>query len=150
MMKRSLSVLCCVLLQLSWAVTENVTANTLYSPIYDGSVIIKSTIKSVIIVALLIAFWIYWNKVILPGLNGGIVQNRNLQIIEKLQLDPTTAVYLLKIGNTYESIVTSNRQIARLNTGSLKTLKTTSKKNTPPVDFSTLLKQIKKSKLLRK
>lgn len=127
-MKYWLSLIICFGLQTAWAVTETVTANTLYSPVYDGSTIIKSTIKSFFIVAMVLAFWLYWNKVILPGLNGGIVQNRNLQVIEKLQIDPTTAVYLVKVGDIYETIVTSNKQILRLETGAVKALKSYKRK----------------------
>lgn len=149
-MQRFFSILFCVGWQFAQAATENVTANTLYSPIYDGSIIVKSTIKSMIIVVLLIAFWIYWNKAILPNLNGGLVQNRNLQVIEKLQLDPTTAVYLIKVGDGYEALVASNRQIARLGDVSAKAIKIVHKKKSPQVDFASLLKQVKKSKLLKR
>lgn len=150
-MSRFFSICSVLLFHMAWAVTENVSANALYSPIYDSSIIVKSTIKSFVLVALLIAFWIYWNKVILPNLHGGVIQNRNLQVIEKLQIDPTTAVYVLKIGDAYETIVTSNRQVTRLNTGAIKIPKKSAKTVVPAaVDFSTLLNQLKKSKLLKR
>jgi flagellar biogenesis protein FliO len=145
-MKRSLGVFFIFCLQLVCAATENVTTNALYTPLYNSGAIVSSTIKSMLIVVVLIAFWIYWNKVILPRLNGGVVQNRNMQLIEKLQVDPTTAVYLVKIGTTFETFVSSNRQITRLTSVPAKTVNL-KRTVVPSVDFSSLLKQLKKSKL---
>ena len=126
-------------------VTATVTANG-YTPLYDGSLIIKSTMKSVFMVAVLLGFWAYWNKVLLPRISGGVTVNRNFQVIEKLQIDPTTAVYLIKVGEQYESFVASNRQITHLNTLAGKSVQLPKKIAPQTLDFAALLKKVKNTK----
>lgn len=86
------------------------------SPLVDSSVgLIKSLVKSIIIVVVMLVLFAYWKKKILPSMVTKSVPGQKMRIIEKLFLDYTTTLYLVEIGNQYQIYGVSNKNIELMN-----------------------------------
>lgn len=100
-------------INLAVLVAEDITYN---SPLIDGSVgVMKSFIKSLLLIALMFALFVWWKRKILPGMSiqGGM--QHNMKIVEKLMLDYTTTLYLVEVGGQYQVYGVSNKNLTMLN-----------------------------------
>jgi flagellar biogenesis protein FliO len=115
------------------------------SPFQDNSVmIVQYMVKSFLIVLFLILFMAYWYKKILPNLKI-TSQHSNIKVCDRVQLDPTTVVYLLEIGNQYQTVISSSKNImvtGNYKKNELKLQKAETPKKEP--DFKEYLTKISK------
>jgi flagellar biogenesis protein FliO len=101
------------------------------SPLIDGSVgVLKSFIKSLLLIALMFALFVWWKRKILPGMSVQGGAQHNMKIVEKLMLDYTTTLYLVEVGGQYQVYGVSNKNIAMLNNLKGLVIKTAIEKKT--------------------
>jgi flagellar biogenesis protein FliO len=95
-------------------ISQFIAADVVYdSPIVDGSVgLIKSFVKSMAIVIVLLVLFFYWKKYLLPKMSGLPVQNQNMKVVEKIFLDYTTVLYLVEIAGKYQVYSVSNKNVS--------------------------------------
>ena len=109
----------------------------------NSSLYMRSIIKSVLIIALILIGMYYWYKQVLPRVqSAGGVMPRNLVIKERLVIEPGTTAYVLEIKDEYKLLVVSNKQSAIYDLPNKK-LKYT---ELPKKDFSSYLAEFLKNK----
>jgi len=82
------------------------------SPTYENSVaVLKTAFKSFIIIFFLLVFLFYWYRKILPQIKSSASISKNMEIVERLCVDPTTFLFLVRVGDTYQVISSSNKNI---------------------------------------
>ncbi|MDR1113805.1 MAG: hypothetical protein LBL50_01790 [Candidatus Margulisbacteria bacterium] len=90
-------------------------AEEVAAPLYTSSsgVYLRSLLKSLAIIILLLIFTYYWYKYLLPRVNGGrISPEANLVLKERLVIEPGTAAYVLEIKGVHKLLIVSNKQTA--------------------------------------
>lgn len=121
----------------------------------DPVSLIRSFVKSMFVIIALLLFFFYWHKKILPQNRAVGAAGSHMKIIDKLNLDYTTILYLVEVGNNYQLLTVSNKNITALNTFNKSELKLDLKKQpaTPLVFadyFKKLIKPIAKKPLKNK
>ncbi|MDR1453012.1 MAG: hypothetical protein LBJ25_03450 [Candidatus Margulisbacteria bacterium] len=90
-------------------------AEEVAAPLYVSSsgAYLRSLLKSLAIIILLLIFTYYWYKYLLPRVNGGrISPEANLVLKERLVIEPGTAAYVLEIKGAHKLLLVSNKQTA--------------------------------------
>ncbi|MDR2429239.1 MAG: hypothetical protein LBD62_05475 [Candidatus Margulisbacteria bacterium] len=85
------------------------------APLYVSSsgIYLRSLLKSLAIIILLLIFTYYWYKYLLPRVNGGrISPEANLVLKERLVIEPGTTAYVLEIKGAHKLLLVSNKQTA--------------------------------------
>ncbi len=121
---------------------EEITYN---SPLVQGSAgVVKSFVKTIFFLGILLWGYYYWQTKLLPKLTmrGG---GPNMQVVEKINLDYTTVVYLVQIGTVYQVYAVSNKNVSLLNTFKNTELKLKSSILKTP-SFAAQFKQVLKQK----
>jgi flagellar biogenesis protein FliO len=93
-----------------------------YTPLYGQSIsMVEATVKSLLVVVALVLLLIIWYRKILPNLQENMA-TKNIRIIERVYLDPATILYIVKIADTFQTILVSNKQTTLLGPVSKKAL----------------------------
>lgn len=87
-----------------------------YNPQFSGDPVslIRSFVKSMVIIIVMLAIFFYWHKKILPQNKAVGSAGSYMRIIDKLNLDYTTVLYLVEVGNAYQLLTVSNKNITGL------------------------------------
>lgn len=93
-----------------WA--EEAVYNSQFSG--DPVSLIRSFVKSMVIIVVMLAIFFYWHKKILPQNKAVGSAGSYMKIIDKLNLDYTTILYLVEVGNVYQLLTVSNKNIVGL------------------------------------
>ena len=120
---------------------EELVYNSQFSA--DPVSLVRSFVKSMTIIVVMLLIFFYWHKKLLPQNKMLKTAGSNMKIIDKLNLDYTTILYLVEVGNVYQLLTVSNKNVTGLNSFKKSEFKLELKNKTAPQPvFADYLKKL--------